>query len=340
MAHAVETMAYAGQVPWHGLGKKVSTDMTPDQMADEAGLNWTVTKRRAYTATENAPNIFKPDLDSLVMVPDHYFLMRDDNNGILSHCGENYVPFQNKEVMSFFKKFTEAGDMQMETAGSLKEGREIWGLAKLRDGFTLPGGDEIEGYLLLNNSHKAGKALSIMFTPIRVVCNNTLNLALNQSGQKFRVLHLQMFDEEIMNAAEEALGLSDKQMKTFTEQANFLSSKKATDIQVANYVAELFQPNILLERGKATNQDNLPPLRDELKHSANSVLEAIETSPGAGLQSARGTWWGALNGVTYAVDHLGRNSSRDNTLHSAWFGSGANRKTKALQKAVEYARAA
>ena len=84
----------------------------------------------------------------------------------------------------------------------------------------------------------------------------------------------------------------------------------------------------------------MPPLRDELKHSANSVLEAIETSPGAGLKSARGTWWGALNGVTYVVDHQGRGNSRDNTLHSAWFGSGANRKTKALQKAVEYARAA
>ena len=179
-----------------------------------------------------------------------------------------------------------------------------------------------------------------MLTPVRVVCNNTLTMALKNQTSRFRVLHLQMFDEEIMNAAEEALGLSDKQMKTFTEQANFLSTKKATDIQVANYVAELFQPNILLERGKATNQDNLPPLRDELKHSANSVLEAIETSPGAGLKSARGTWWGALNGVTYVVDHQGRGSSRDNTLHSAWFGSGANRKTKALQKAVEYARAA
>tara|TARA_R110000796_G_scaffold63798_1_gene147567 strand:+ start:549 stop:1577 length:1029 start_codon:yes stop_codon:yes gene_type:complete len=342
MAHLVETMAYAGEVPWHGLGKKVNTDMTPEEMADEAGLNWTVTKRRAYTTTLDggSTNIYRPDLDSLVMVPDHYFMMRNDTNKILSHCGENYVPFQNKEVMSFFKKFTEAGNMQMETAGSLKEGKEIWGLAKLRDGFTLPGGDEVEGYLLLNNSHKAGKAMSIMFTPIRVVCNNTLTLALNQNGQKFRVLHLQMFDEEIMNAAEEALGLSDNQMKTFTEQANFLSTKKATDAQVANYVAELFQPNVLLERGKATNQFDLPPLRDELKHSAQSVLEAIETSPGAGLQSARGTWWGALNGVTYFVDHKGKNSSQDKSLHSAWFGSGANRKTKALQKAVEYAQAA
>jgi phage/plasmid-like protein (TIGR03299 family) len=342
MAHLVETMAYAGEVPWHGLGNAVSSDMTPEEMVVAAGLDWTVSKRPAYT-TDNAQvaNLFDPTTSSKFLhVPDQHFVVRDSDNSILSPAGKGYVPFQNREVMRFFKKFTEAGKMSMETAGSLKEGRDIWGLAKCSGDFKLPGNDEVKGYLLLNNSHQVGKALTVMLTAIRVVCANTLGAALGADGSRFRVLHLQMFDEEIMQAAEEALGLSDKQMEQFQEQAEFLSQKKAADIQVENFVAELFQPKLLLERGKATNISTLPPLRDELKRTASKVLEAIETSPGANLASARGTWWGALNGVTYVQDHHTRSHSQANALHSAWFGNGANTKRRALTKALEYAQAA
>ena len=184
MAHEVETMAYAGQVPWHGLGKQVDGDMSPEQMLKAAQIDWTVSKRPAYTVDKpNCWNIVDPTGEAgFLRCPDNYFLVRDSDNKILSPCGEGYVPFQNSEVMDFFKKFTEAGSMTMETAGSLKEGKDIWGLAKLKDEFALAGGDEVGGYLLLNNSHQVGKAMTVMFTPIRVVCNNTLTMALNAEG--------------------------------------------------------------------------------------------------------------------------------------------------------------
>jgi phage/plasmid-like protein (TIGR03299 family) len=342
MAHEVETMAYAGQVPWHGLGTQVDNSMSPEEMLKAAQIDWTVSKRPAYTTGRpDVWNLNDPTGEtSFVRAPDSYFLVRDSDNKVLSHCGEGYVPFQNAEVMNFFKKFTQAGQMTMETAGSLKEGKDIWGLAKLTDKFALPGQDEVGGYLLLNNSHQLGKAMTIMFTPVRVVCNNTLTMALNADGHRFRVLHLQMFDEEIQNAAEEALGISGKQMEVFKQQSEFLASKKTTDFSVDTFIAELFQPNLLIERGKAANQDALPPLRDEFKRTAELVHEAVENSPGADMSSARGTWWGALNAVTYVVDHQKRSQAEGNALHSAWFGTGANTKRKALTKALEYAQVA
>ena len=303
MAHLVETMAYAGEVPWHGLGKQVSNNMTPSEMLQAAQIDWTVTKRPAYTIDKpNCWTIVDPTGEAnFLRCEDNYFLVRDSDNKILSPCGENYVPFQNAEVMSFFKKFTQAGQMKMDTAGSLKNGKDIWGLAKLSDNFTLPGDDRMEGYLLLNNSHQVGIAMTIMFTPVRVVCNNTLTMALDSGAERFRVLHLQMFDEEVKKAAEEALGLSNTLSKTFSEQAHFLSSKQARTTELEKFIAELFQPNLLIERGKTLDHSKFPPLKDEFKKNAELVYDAVETSPGAKLKSAKGTWWGALNAVTYVV---------------------------------------
>ena len=120
MAHKVETMAYAGQVPWHGLGKQVDSNMSPQEMLEAAQIDWTVSKRPAYTVDRpDCWNIVDPTGEAnFLRCPDNHFLVRDSDNKVLSPCGESYVPFQNSEVMNFFKKFTEAGSMTMETAGS------------------------------------------------------------------------------------------------------------------------------------------------------------------------------------------------------------------------------
>jgi phage/plasmid-like protein (TIGR03299 family) len=337
MVAAVETMAYAGEVPWHGLGVPVEDTMTPEEMLEAAGLNWTVSKRPAYTIaqptwSENA---------SLLNAEGHHFIVRDSDNSVLSACGEDYVPFQNADTFKFFKKFVSKGEMKMETAGSLKDGQDIWGLAKLESNFELPGGDRVEGYLLIDSPHVSGKALTILFTPIRVVCSNTMALALNTDGKRFRVLHLQAFDDEIMRAAEEALGISESKMAEFQEQTTFLSSKRAKPLNVQNFIAELFQPSLLIERGKLDFADDIP-LLDEFSRTSEQIYDAIETSPGADLKSAKGTWWGALNGVTYHMDHTKRKSERvkGGALYSSWLGPNAITKRKALDLATEYAKAA
>ena len=334
MAHQVETMAYAGEVPWHGLGVKVIDDLTPDQMLKKAGLDWTVSTRPMYFKNTNKPEYTE--------IPKRRVLVRDSDETILSTVGDGWKPLQNSEAFDFFNEFVIAGDMKMDTAGSLDDGRMVWGLAKLKDGFTVSKGDDVEGYLLFSNPHKYACSIEVRFTPVRVVCNNTITLALNQEGMtgKFRVLHLQMFDEEIMRSAEQALGISGEQMKQFNEQAEFLASKKATEQKVNTFIAELFQKNLLVERAKHNNPKELPPLSDEFAKNATAVKEAIETSPGSNLASSKGTWWGALNGVTYVMDHAKKAKTRDHALTSAWFGSSAVTKRTALKKALEYAEVA
>ena len=335
MAHEVESIAYAGRVPWHGLGHQVEDGMTPEEMMIAADLNWDVSKRPAYTIKEPAWH----EGVELLSCPDNHFVVRDTDNKILSPCGNDYVPFQNKEVMSFFKKFVANSSMKMHTAGSLKEGKEIWGLAKLKDNFTLAGGDKVEGYLLIHSPHVAGKALTIKFTPVRVVCNNTLTYAINHSSNRgtFRILHLQMFDDEIKRAAEEALGLSQAAINEYKEQAEFLSTKRYTNLELQHYIAELFQPQLLVDRAKEGVRKEVP-MDDQFSATANSLYELVDTQPGAELSSSKGTWWGAFNVVTFYFDHRRRESMQGGRLHSAWFGTGAHKKVRALNKALEYAK--
>jgi len=338
MAHEVETMAYAGTVPWHGLGVPVEDNLTPVQMMQAAGLDWTVSKRPAYTINE-AEYREGMDESNIMYVEDHHFLTRDSDNKVLSHCGADYTPIQNEQIFDFFKKFTDAGHMKMETAGSLKSGSEIWGLAKISADFQLAGGDEVKGYLLINQPHISGKAMVVKFTPIRVVCNNTLTVALKDGGAAFRMPHIREFDMDVQHAAEEALGLSEGRQKEFKEQAEFLSSKQFTGETVMNYIAELYQPQLLIEKAKVRSDEDFI-LQEKFSRTAEMVMGAVDQSPGATLKSAKGTWWGALNGVTFVEDHQRKGQAEGNALHSAWFGAGANRKSKALAKAIEYASAA
>jgi phage/plasmid-like protein (TIGR03299 family) len=268
----------------------------------------------------------------------HHFITRDSDNRILSHCGDDYIPIQNEDIFKFFKKFTEAGHMTMDTAGSLRDGAEIWGLAKIAADFKLAGGDEVKGYLLINQPHVAGKAMTIKFTPIRVVCNNTLTMALADGGAAFRMPHIKEFDTSVQSAAEEALGLSERRVKEFQEQAEFLASKQFKSESLMNYIAELYQPSILVEKAKAANDDFI--IQEHFNKTSELVLSSVDLSPGASMKSAKGTWWGALNGATYVEDHQRRSTAVGNSLHSAWFGAAANRKAKALNKALEYAKAA
>lgn len=319
MAHEVETMAYSKvEVPWHGLGVQVEHDLTPDEMLTKAGLDWTVSCQKLFT-------------ENKLRVKSHRALVRDSDNRILDIVGPNYTPTQNSEAAAFFKKFTDAGKMTMETAGSLRHGERVWFLARLNEGFTLAGGDEVRGYMLLCSPHKFGKALTAMFTPVRVVCMNTLTMALEAGGKRFSMPHIKVFDAEVMKAAEQALGITHTLMTDFREKAEFLSSMPFDTIQVQRYIATLFQPETL---GEVANDIDLV---DEFKQTAKLVYESIETQPGAEL--SKGTWWSALNAVTHVVDHkLGR--VRDNAMYNSWFGQQGALKRRAVDAAVQFAKAA
>lgn len=308
MAHNVETMAYAGETPWHGLGKRVLPDLTPDQMLKEAQLDWTVSK---------TPVFYESDFGEHE-IPNKYALIRDSDGSFLTEVSSSWKPLQNHEAFKFFNDFVEVGDMEMHTAGSLQNGKIVWALAKFKDQyFEVFPEDNVEQYLLFVNPHKRGQAIEVRSTQIRVVCNNTMNFALqNNSSKRITVNHNQKWDEQYIK---NMLGLAYDTSLRFKEQAMQLACKSYTMDELIDYYKYVF-----------------PTASEELEMSKNAeeALEVIKEQPGSSF--GEGTWWQAFNAVTYMTDHtLGK--ARDSRLSSAWFGTNKVKKEKALNKALEYA---
>ena len=318
MAHELEIingeaqMAYRESqgLPWHGLGTPVSDDMTPQQMMEVAGLDWDV---------EKVPTFI--DLNGQKIETGQEALVRSTDGKILTQVGKGWNPVQNSEAFDFFTDFVSAGDMVMDTAGSLKEGQIVWAMADVRDGFSLFNGDEVKGYLLFSNPHQYGKAIDIKFMMTRVVCNNTLAVALNEKGMpSVRVNHRSEFNADMVK---QTLGLSHNKIEKFKEAAEFLGSKRYDDEMLKRFMAKVF--------GESARDDKL------LSRTAEQAMEYVENQPGDNYRP--GTWWNAYNAVTYMADHkLGRTA--DTRMASAWFGTNAKRKVDALDAAIEMAEAA
>jgi phage/plasmid-like protein (TIGR03299 family) len=310
MAHMVETMAYAGEVPWHGLGTKVPADLTPEQMLQAAGLDWEVNKVDLTYG------------DGLI-VPGKKGLVRSSDGAYLDTIGDDWNPLQNSEAFEFFNDFVMAGDMEMNTAGSLEDGRRTWALAKIKDAvFEIVKDDITECYLLFSNPHKYGMSITVMMTPIRVVCNNTITMALNGASEHMvKINHRSEFDAD---AVKETLGVAKDKLDTYKEAAQFLSTKNYTKDSIVEYFNEVFPFT-------ANKRDN------DMSRNTKLAMEVLDTQPGA--EYGRGTFWQAFNTVTYLTDHeLGR--SNDTRLTSAWFGANRKKKIIALEKAIEFAEAA
>jgi len=317
MAHEVEMingvaqMAYAGAVPWHGLGVKVPEDLTPDQMLEAAGLDWSVSKIPAFAEIAGKQTAIGRSA-----------LVRSNDNKILDVVSDDWNPGQNQEAFDFFNEFVMAGDMEMHTAGSLKGGQIVWGLAKIKESFELFKGDQIDSYLLFSNFHKYGFSTDVRFTPIRVVCFNTLTLSLNSAVERMaKVSHRKQF---VASDVKNMLGVATDKLAKYKEMAAFLGSKKAKTESVVEYFERIFPLTTSSEEKK-------------LSKNANLALSILDTQPGA--EYAQGTWWQPFNAVTFMTDHvMGR--SVDTRLTSSWYGSNKNLKTKALELAVEMAEAA
>ena len=313
MINGVAQMAYreSNGLPWHGLGTPVSDDMTPREMQVAAGLDWEV---------EKIDTLFRHKGDTLPT--GQQALVRSTDSKVLTQVGKGWNPVQNSEAFDFFTDFVKAGDMVMDTAGSLKDGQIVWALADVKDGFSLFNGDEVKGYMLFSNPHQYGKAIDVKFVMERVVCNNTLAVALSEKNQpSIRINHRSKFNADIVK---EALGLSHNKVEKFKEAAEFLGSKQYKDQQaLERFMAKVF--------GESSREDKT------LSRTAEQAMQYVENQPGDHFRP--GSWWNAYNAVTYMADQkLCR--SADTRMASAWFGGNANRKVKALDIAIEMAEAA
>jgi len=319
MAHELEMvngeaqMAYVGNVPWHGLGTKVEHDLTPGDFQKVAGLDWTVEKQPLTTATG-------------IPIKNKEALVRTSDNSVLDVVGTGWNPVQNSEAFEFFHDYVMAGDMEMHTAGSLKDGQMVWALAKTKESFELFNGDQTDNYFLFTNPHQFGKSINIRMTPIRVVCNNTLTLSLSQSSDKMvTVNHRKAFDPDMVK---EQMGIAREKMEQYKSMAAFLGGKRATGDNVIQYFNEVFGAPA------KEKEDGVLPFTSR---NAKIAMENLNTQPGANF--AQGSWWQAFNSVTYMTDHL-QGREGDSRLQSAWYGRNRKVKLNALDKALEYAEAA
>lgn len=309
MSHMVETMAWAGQTPWHGLGKEVPADLSPEQMMIAAGLDWKVEPIKTYA-----------EIQGKQVYTGMNALVRSTDSHILDVVPDTWNPLQNEEAFEFFNDFVKAGDMSMNTAGSLRNGQIVWGLAKVNESFDLFDGDVVDSYLLFTCPHKFGQSIDVRLTPIRVVCNNTITLALGQKVDNMvKVSHRRKFDGDQVKMT---LGIASEKMEKYKEMAEFLGNKKASQETMVEYITRVFPA---MSKTK------------EVSKPAQKAIAVIESQPGA--QYAEGTFWQAFNAVTFTIDHiLGR--TQETRLSSAWYGPNRQRKIDALKLAVEMAEVA
>lgn len=315
MPHMVESMAYAGEVPWHGLGRRVSNDLTPIEMMKAAGANWEVHEIESYV-----------DFCGKHIPTGQKSLVRGDTKKVLTNVGKDWHTVQNRQAFEFFDEYVRRGDMDMHTAGSLKDGQIVWALAQIKDSsFDLFGGDKIDSYLLFSNPHQYGMSVDIRFTPIRVVCNNTLTWALEAKAERsVKVSHVYRFDDKIEHV-KKTLGIAQRGFTECREMAKFLGSKRYDTDSLHKYYREIFPGRNADKRLEATTGN------------AKRCLELVESQPGA--EYAEGSWWQAFNSVTYLTDHI-QGKTADNRLYSQWYGKNQQFKIRAAREAVKYAKAA
>lgn len=316
----VGTMMYAGARPWHGLGTAVDGEQTAESAIVKAGLAWTVSKRSVFVNLERAQSTYRP-------IDAKRAIVRDDTGTVFNVMGEGYTPVQNREAFAFFDSIVGEGQAIYHTAGSLGLGEKVWILAKLPGDIVVNDGDRTEKFLLLSNSHDGTQALRMFFTPIRVVCQNTLNLAQSGRGKGEGISIRHTVGATLaVQEARRALGIAVKFYDGLGNVVSALAHSKASRDAVSAYFKTLVPDNVEAEKTSRTVN-----IRATMFHNFEH---------GKGNNGA--TWWDAVNAVTEYVDHdrstRGNGLEKvSNRLESQWFGSGARIKADAWNLALDLA---
>ena len=220
MAANVETMFYTREKPWHGLGTMVAEEQNSKDELRLAGLNWKVLQEPVYTENEELIQGYKANV-------------RDTDRKVLGVVTDRYKVIQNEEAFAFTDTLLGEG-VRYETAGSLQEGRRVWMLARLPREFII-GGERISPYMVFSNTHDGSGAVKTALTPIRVVCNNTLNLALRTAKRSWSMIHTGDISGKI-EEAKNTLLLADEYMTALGQEFEDLRKIKLSEKQVLDYI--------------------------------------------------------------------------------------------------------
>lgn len=345
MAHFVETMAFVGQTPWHGLGSQLPPNQPIEIWAQQAGMDWRIESSNVSYMAKNewGQNILMPYEEQRV-------LYRSDTHAPLSVVSQRYQEVQPKEILEFYRDLTEQSGFELETAGLLKGGRKFWALARTGQSAALKSKDVSNGYILLATACDGTLATTAQFTSIRVVCNNTLAIALcgqNSCAGVVKVPHSTKFDAEKIK---QQLGISVRAWDEHMYEMKQLSQRKVTQQEAAAYfdavfnntnvsIAEQDESIIQFYRNVATLKQINSSKADNKSEPNGRAMSKVMTmfnghGRGAELASAKDTAYGLLCSITEFVDHERRAISTDHRMDSAWFGAGANLKQRGLEQAL------
>ncbi|EPG7852283.1 DUF932 domain-containing protein [Acinetobacter baumannii] len=344
MAHQIETMAFVGQTPWHGLGNQLPQNQPIEIWAQQAGMDWRI-------ESSNVSYMAKNERGQSILMPyeEQRVLYRSDTHEPLSVVSQRYQEVQPKEILEFYRDLTEQSGFELETAGVLKGGRKFWALARTGQSAALKGKDVSNGYILLATACDGTLATTAQFTNVRVVCNNTLSIAIRgqTSGEGVvKVPHSTKFDAKKIK---QQLGISIKTWDEHMYEMKQLTQRKVTQQEAAAYFDAVFnnttmsaidqEESIIQYYLKAASIDKKTNSKSEPNGRAMSKAMEMFNGQGRGaeLSSAKDTAYGLLCSITEFVDHERRAMSRDHRLNSAWFGAGAKIKQRGLEQALKMA---
>ena len=342
MSHLIDTTVkengdayYADKPPWHRLGTVVEGARTSEEVKKLA-LDWEVEKRPIWTegnALLSVGDDGEPVFDREVMrIPDTYATVRTDTDSVLGIVGSMYQVLQNAEAFDFMDELIDTGDVRYESAGSLKDGRVVWLLARLtnQDAEVVPGDVQVP-YLLLSNSHDGSTAVRIQPTFVRVVCWNTLSLSLKEKRRgsaQFSIRHVGDIRARV-EEARKVIGMVREGFAAYIDTAKDLARTEVSEDRLATYMQALFPQAF---------KDNAST---RAKNVVKEILRSFAQDPRQNLQGIQRSAWSALQAVTQYYDHERNVQGRtaidkgQARLHGAWFGDQATGKAKAFEQAKE-----
>ena len=284
--------------PWDGIGVEVNGSLSSREMLYKAKLDWEVSKIPSQRPKSHS----------------------------------------NQETFRFYKAYFDSGNAEIDTVGSLDGARIIWALARLNEKITLPGDDELQGYILLASRHEDREKIEIQFLTVRSACNSMLKISSKarptvknsfrrvfKSTLPFLSESAQRFDEEMTQKANTTIEMGRTAISNFAKTAQNLVDKTVNEKIAEKYMTEVFKPDPLKNEGKAAEE--------QAKENAKSALDAFGSAPGQNLKSTQMTAWGLLTAVTYTADRLGK--TPDSRLRQSWFGPNAKIKKRALELALK-----
>lgn len=300
MAHLLENkndMAYFGETPWHKLGVALNKPMSVEEALKFGALDFKVNKVQLHL----------PNGD---VAPGGFATVREDNGRVLGIVGDRYEVIQNNHALDFFNAFISSKEAIFHTVGSISGGSKVWFLAKLPGEIVVKGDDIIHKYLLLATSHDGTITVIIKFTPTRVVCANTFQVAIaNDTGLTHKIRHTKTAHGRIQEASK-AMGLANRYYAELGEACQALQRKSLTVGQAMEYIEAVFPAETASADKGSTRATNI----------LTQVKGLVEVGVGTDLPGVRGTAWGAFNAVTEYLDHHKNYRTDDSALDSIAFG--------------------